>query len=1100
MEAKTVSLLQDQTVCVVDAYGLIYQVFHAPGMEMTNAFGEPTGAVFGFARDIVALMTKLRPDYLFCAYDMHAPTFRSALYPEYKANRPPTPDDLLLQFDFTREFLKCLGVPAIGVVGFEADDVMATIATRVQELGGKTILATSDKDARQLINDSTSIYLIRKDQTYGEAELFADWGIAPRQVVDFQALVGDKADNVPGVPLVGPKVASELLAKYDTLEGVFQGAIGQKGKRFENIRNGQNDALLSRQLVTLKKDAPIELDWNEGKLGPIHSDNLRVAFKYWNFRSLLNKVDALAEEFGDEPAPPSEWLAKIQEDRNAFLGRTTSEAAPSLLDVSGDAPARSESAALSRGSSSSFDPQAPLATRLRSSLYGSKSKSSDAPVPHDDFAVFELVGAQRFRNLASLPLPKNAASDVGKREIVVVQTRDALEKLAQTLAAASAFSVATITRELPEIGAVRPRFATLCGLAFAVATNEAFYVPLRAPLGEKTLEIDDALNILKAPLESSEIAKIGFNLKYSALVLFDHGVKLRGIGFDAALADYLARSGETRRELDELAAAYLDRTLFNIKGALGSGAKKTTIDFLPFEVAGEYAADSVLVPLATAYAFKEKIAAAPELERLAFDLEFPILEILAEMELNGIAINADVFRAASAEFLAQQTQLEAEIRREVALYDPEPGFAQSINLNSPKQLQRLLFEDLHLRVVKKTKSGPSVDAEVLEELATEHPIPHKIVEWRKLVKLRGTYLEPLPLQTAPSTRRICATFNQAATATGRLSSSDPNLQNIPTRTESGKLIRSGFVPDESLGFDAFVSCDYSQIELRVLAHLSGDERLIRAFETNQDVHASVASQLFHVAPENVDPNLRRMAKAVNFGLVYGQTAFGLSKKLNISAGEAQDYIDAFFATYPRVPAFFDRVLDECARVGYVQTALGRRRALSGVRGARGRKPLNFPERAAINAVVQGTAADIMKLAMIAVWTRLKNEGWVVSHWSQAAAAPTPRKKSTFAPAPSQSSSRSPASAVPQLLFDVFSEPTPEEEPQSREEVETNAEQNAGRERARLLLQIHDELLFETRREDADELAKIVVEETSLGNPLAVPLKIDVEIGSNWGEL
>ena len=1125
--------LAGKTVCVVDAYGLIYQVFHAPGMEMTNAQGEPTGAAFGFVRDVLGLMRKLSPDYLLCAYDMRAKTFRSELYPEYKANRSATPDDLLLQFDFTREFLKAVGVPALGVVGFEADDVLATVARTVSELGGETILATSDKDARQLLDDRTSIYLLRKEKFYRAPELLADWGIRPDQVVDFQALVGDSSDNVPGVPLIGPKVAGDLLQKFETLEGVFDAAVGMKGKRYENIRNGRDLALLSRELVKLRTDVPLEIDWDAARLGGVDPERLRRLFQYWGFRSLIGKVDELAETFGVATAPQSDWFDGIEARRQGFLSGSAS-AAPSdasaektLFNAVSESSAPAVSAETADGvrdGSFDFDAATPLLDRLAVSQYGCAPKPrpvAATPENADSPADFELIGTERFASSADFPFPALNSTQNAPTAATLVDDAEKLDALKTRLDSASVLSLATLVLEEAEFGRVRPRFATLCGLALAVSPTEAFYLPFRGPLGTPTLDAAATLETLRDALESPTLPKIGAEIKFDALVLRDLGVRLRGVVFDVLLADYLVRSGETRRTLAEIAETYLDRSTFDLNAATGTGKKRIPLDLLPPSTLAERAADAVLIPLAAAPILREKIAAEPALERLALDLETPLVETLAEMELSGIAIEPERFRAANADFLRRQETLETEIRAAIAAVDETPGFAETINLNSPKQLQRVLFDDLKLPIIKKTKTGPSVDAEVLEELALFHPIPEKIVELRRLTKLRGTYLEPLPTQALPSTGRVCATFNQAATATGRLSSSEPNLQNIPARSENGKIIRAGFVPDAALGFDAFLSCDYSQIELRVLAHFSGDPELRRAFADGEDVHALVASRLFGVAQADVTPDMRRKAKAVNFGLVYGQTSFGLSKAIGVSTGEAAAYIDAFFATYPGVLTFFDRVLDDCARRGFVQTLLGRRRALTGVRGARGRKTLNFPERAAINAVVQGTAADLMKLAMLAVWRRLKKEGWIASRWSEtfvdapgftkftqtAETAQIAGTVRTASPGPTPQVAKSAKSAAPSLfdgLDDFVAEQTAlNADVANADASPLNAASTAAvgtPERARLLLQIHDELLFETRRADADALAKIVVEEMRLGDPLTVPLQIDAEIGANWGEL
>ena len=1062
--------LEGKTVCVVDAYGLLYQVFYAKKMEMTNTRGEPTGATFGFARDVLSMMTSLPIDYLFCAYDMRAKTFRSDIFQEYKANRSATPDDLLLQFDFSREFLKGVAVPALGLVGYEADDVMATLSQRVKELGGKTIIVTSDKDARQLLDDATSIYLIRKNAYYTPEDLKKDWGVAPSQVVDFQALVGDSVDNVPGVPGIGPKSAGELLKQFGNLDAVLEAAGTLKGKKYENIAANKESALLSRELVKLRRDIPIEIDWNAGKLDGIDPERLVRLFQYWNFKSLEKRINELVERFGRAQAEPSEWFDRIENMRNERM---------SVAE-----PTRAHAARQDE----SFDESTPLAERLRRSLYGAQSfapsaiqKEETLPENKRDSALIQT----QYSRLKDLPLPTPAPRDSWRGE--VVDTEEKLDALVNALASVPLLSLAAITLEEPDLGRVRARTATLAGLALAAAPEKAFYLTLRAPLGYATVDFNAALEKLRPIFENAQILKLGFELKYDALALLTSGIKLRGIAFDAALADYLALAGETRRTLDDLASTYLDARLYDLRDALGAGRKRVTLDAVAPETVALYAADKVLASLNAAPILRDRLLETPALEKLALDLETPLVEALVEMEYNGVAIDPEVFRQTAKVSKERQEVLETEIREIVRQADPDPHFAQEINLNSPKQLQRLLFDDLKLPVIKKTKTGPSVDAEVLEELSLVHEVPEKIVELRKLVKLCGTYLEPLPRQTTPGTNRVSATFNQASTATGRLSSSDPNLQNIPARSQIGKEIRSGFIPDATQGFDALLSCDYSQIELRILAHFSNDAALLRAFQENRDVHASVAAQIFGVAEEDVDADMRRKAKAVNFGLVYGQTPFGLSKSIGVSREAAADYIDKFFETYPSVLVFFDRVLEDCAKRGYVETLLGRRRALEGVRGARGRKTLNFPERAAINAVVQGSAADVMKLAMLSVWRRLRREGWIVSHWAPDDHTPTPLANVSDA-----TSSTTPLFNPAEYQLLEFQD--------GREDQREKTPTPHGQERARLLLQIHDELLFETRREDADELAKIVVEEMKLNNPLNAPLQIDAEIGANWGEL
>ena len=1074
--------LQGKTVCVIDAYGLIYQAYYAGKTELTNSYGEPTGAVFGFAREIIKLMRDLRPDYFFCAYDLHGKTFRNELYEPYKANRSETPDDLLMQFNFTREFLKAINVPTLQSPGFEADDALATAAKQTEALGGRVILVTSDKDARQLLTDSTTIYHARKNEFYNVESLMNDWGIAPNQVVDYQALVGDAVDNVPGVPLVGPKNASELLRAYHTLEGVLNAAGSLKGKRYENLVKFRDQALLSRKLVKLRDDVPLAIDWDAGRLGGVDPERLRALFLYWNFRSILKEIEPLAQEFGTARAEPSEWFDALAARDNHEAAQTRSPRAPSLFDsLDQTIPPQTAPTRRVNPGAIEFQRNEPLLARFAASQYGSPLGE---PVKQIDanFSDFQLTSVAQFPDLVNLELPSDPTRLPEIRRAQIVNTREALEELRRSLDRAHILSVAVVTDEAAEFGRVRARYASLCGLALACELERSYYLPFQAPLGTATLDRTETLETLRPYLESRDLAKVGSQLKYDALVLRDAGIQLRGVVVDVILIDYLARSGETQRSLDDLARAYLGVELFSIKSATGSGQKRVSIPSLNSDAVAQYAGDLAQIPLVLAAILRAKLERSPSLVKLYSELEIPLMETLAEMEYNGVAIAPEHFAQESKLCQERKNALEREIREEVARVDPDPFFARTINLNSTKQLQRLLFDDLKLRTLKKNKSGPSVDAEVLETLAEEHPIPEKIVELRRLVKLQGTYLEPLPLLALGESHRIFTTFNQEATATGRLSSSDPNLQNIPARTEAGKRIRAGFIPDATLGFDAFLSCDYSQIELRILAHFSNDPELKRAFFDNVDIHASVAAKLFGTPLDKVTSDMRRKAKAVNFGLVYGQTSFGLSKSLGISPRDAADYIDAFFATYPGVLTFFDRVLEDCASRGYVQTPLGRRRALTGVRGARGRKTLNFPERAAINAVVQGAAADLMKLAMINVWRKLRRENWIASHWAESA-SPNVAVQSTFVKPPETlfefAQMQNNAAATPQL--NVGARETPKE-------------------RAKLLLQIHDELLFETKRDDADELAAIVVDAMTLNNPLSVPLKVDAEIGVNWGEL
>jgi len=896
--------LQGQTVYVVDAHSLIYQVFHALP-EMTSPRGEPVGAVFGFARDVLYLLEVKRPDYLFCAFDMPGKTFRHELFDRYKIHRPEMPDDLVPQIESIRRLIEALGVPALGCESFEADDVMATLARISDELGGACCLVTGDKDCRQLISDRVTLYNIRKDQVFDREALKAEWGITPEQVVDFQALVGDSVDNVPGVPLIGPKLAQQLLALYGTLEGVLEHAEEVSGaKRRQNLIEGRQQALLSRELVRLNQHVPVAIDWRAGRVGGIDRGRVLELFGEFGFRSLAEKVEAL-EAIQGKPAPkkPEVW------------------------------------------------------------------------------AEYRLVA-----------------------------TPEALEAFVDQLRRQKCISLDT------ETTSIWPRWAQLVGLSFAWKDDEAWYVPVRAPEGEPCLDLNTTLEALRPVLEDPAIEKVGQNLKYDMIVLRSAGVELAGVTFDTMVASYLLDAGQRNHNLDDLARRYLDHTTIKISQLIGTGKNQKRMDEVPVRQVADYAGEDALLPLRLRPILSEKLAEA-NLEKLCADVELPLIDVLVELEYNGIKIDVDRLAELSRQHAARMEILEKEI------YDLA---GRKFNIASPKQLQEILFREQGLPVLKKTKTGPSTDAGVLEELAAVHPLPAKIIEYRQVAKLKGTYVDALPQMVHPETGRVHASFNQVVAATGRLSSSDPNLQNIPVRTEAGREIRSAFVPGEE-GW-VLLAADYSQIELRVLAHFSGDERLCEAFARDEDIHARVAGQVYGVPLEEVTGQMRRQAKAVNFGVIYGQSPFGLARQLGIDKQAAAEFIDTYFEGYPGIEKFLARVLAECRERGYVNTILGRRRAIRGVRADAGRQR-NLAERTAINTVIQGSAADLIKQAMIAIHRRLRRE-------------------------------RLPA---------------------------------------RMLLQIHDELVFEVPTQKLHDLAGLVTEEMAGAEPLCVPLKVDVKAGQNWAD-
>ncbi len=925
------------TVYLVDAFSLIFQVFHALP-EMTSPSGQPVAAVHGFTRDLLDLLEKKKPDYLFVAFDVPGPTFRDELYPAYKAGRDEMPADLQLQIPQIRRMLEALGIPILELAGYEADDVLATVARRAEQAGLDCVLVTGDKDCRQLISERIKLYNIRKDQFFDAAALQADWGIRPDQVVDFQSLVGDSVDNIPGIQLIGPKIASELLGKHGTLEGVLDHAGEVSGdKRRANLMAGREIAMLFRRLVRLVDDVPLDFAWDAGR---IHRVDIEL-------------VEQLCREFG----------FRRLGDRVRGLGRGGAVHVPSSL----------EAAEAGLGESG---PRSRVSPRLETGL-----------------------------------------GETGLRETAdyrTVATQQDLDQLVRDLSQQRRISVDT------ETTSTNPRWAEIVGYSFAWQPGSACYIPVRAPAGEPQLDPETVQDALRPLLEDPAIEKIGQNLKYDIIVLRSAGVHVRGTAFDTMVADYLLDPGERNHSLDDLAKRYLGHTTIKIKELIGTGKSQKRMDQVPVPLITAYAAEDADVPVRLVGILQSRLD-EEGLGPLFRQLEMPLIDVLVEMEFNGIKVDVDKLRELGGRFKCRMDQLEAEIY-ELA--------GRSFNIDSRQQLAKVLFEDLQLPGGKKTKTGLSTDVEVLEGLAASHPLPAKIIEYRQYAKLRSTYAEALIELVHPQTGRVHTSFKQDVAATGRLSSTDPNLQNIPVRTEDGRLIRSAFVAGEP-GWK-LVTADYSQIELRVLAHFSGDQALQRAFAADEDIHALVASEVYGVPLQEVTREQRRGAKAVNFGVIYGQSPFGLAQALGIDKAEAAQFIDAYFARYPGVDDFIKRTLAECRKKGYVNTVLGRRRAVHGVRDLSSlgdSRQRNLPERIAINTVIQGSAADLIKKAMIQVHARMQREGF----------------------------------------------------------------------RARLLLQIHDELVFETPGEDVERLATLARQEMESVEQLSVPLKVDLKVGDNWAD-
>ena len=921
---EPVGLQNGDLVVIVDSHSLIYQVFHAMP-TMTAPDGTDVAAVHGFLRDLAELRRRYDPAYLLCAFDESEVTFRNELYPEYKAHREPMPAALHAQVKTIRKSLQTLAIPVLSQPGFEADDILATLTSQAEAAGASVILVTSDKDCRQLLSENTSMLNIRKGTLFGPAELIEVWNIRPDQVVDFQAMCGDSVDNVPGVPKIGPKAAADLLAQFDSLDGVYENvdSISANARR-KTLQDHRDQAYLSRDLVRLDRNMAMATDWIAWRRPMANATELEQLFQQLGFRQ--------------------------------------------------------------------------LATRYMDQASTSIAASNQPEMPKIDTTQYRCIDS----NLKLVEL--------------VAEIRESLDKLPEQERWLSIDTETTSTA---------PTSATLVGIAMAWNDATPVYVPVRAPqeFKSRTLALRFVIEQLGPLLADATLRKIGQNLKYDLIVFANHGFDVANVAFDTMLADYLCSPGDRNHSLDELSKRNLGHEMIPIKELIGSGKTQITIDAVDLDRVTQYAAEDTDVALRLVPILQQRLTIM-QIDSVFYDLEMPLVSVLVEMERNGIQIDPDRLQRLSGQF----EQKIAGLRDQIFEYAND-----KLNLDSPKQLANLLFERLNLRVVKRTKSGPSTDVEVLQELALEHPLPALIIEYRQASKLKSTYIDALPKLINPITGRVHTSFRQDVAATGRLSSTEPNLQNIPIRTEEGRSIRSAFiVPGPEW---IFLAADYSQIELRMMAHFCNDETLTKAFLNDEDIHTAVAAQVYGCELQIVSPEQRRSAKAINFGILYGQSPFGLAKALNIDKGAAAEFIDAYFANFSGVRAFMLSTLAQARRDGYVATMSGRRRYLNGIRdfsklNPNQQKTLLEPERMAVNTIIQGSAADLIKVAMIALHRRL----------------------------------------------------------------------SSSKLKAKMLLQIHDELLFEVHRDDAEELHAIVKHEMTHAAQLSVPLIVDIKTGPTWADL
>jgi len=897
--------MKQPEIILVDGSSYLFRAFYVPQLKrMQNASGQPTGAVFGVINMLKSLESEYPESQIIAIFDAKGKNFRHELYSEYKANRPPMPDELRSQIDFVHRSIKALGIPLIAMPGVEADDVIATYAKQASGMGKSVLVASGDKDLAQIVNAQVHIIDTMKKVIYDEAGVVEKYGVRPDQIIDYLALMGDSSDNVPGVPKVGPKTAVKWIAEYGSIEKIVENADQIGGKVGENLREFIPQLPLSQDLVTVRSELEVEPPLAQVKQAEVDTASLIELFTELQFKK---------------------WLGELGES-----------------------------------------------------------------------------------------LPASNTEDVGEYKPgnyqVIFEEAEFLAWI-ERLASSEGFAFDTETTSL------EAQQAELVGVSFAIDVGEAAYVPVAHTYmgAPQQLDRDFVLAALKPLLENPELSKIGQNLKYDMSVLANYDIHMDGVRFDTMLESYVLDSVASRHDMDSLSSLHLGHQPVAFSEIAGKGKAQLTFDQVDIDKGGHYAAEDADVTLRLHCALMPKLTQQPKLHRVFNELEMPLVTVLSRVECNGVLIDDNM--------LLQQSQRLAMSMQETEqqAYQLAEG---EFNLASPKQIQEILYDKMQLPVLKKTPKGaPSTAEDVLQELAVEHELPRLILEHRGFGKLKSTYTDKLPMMINPRSGRVHTSYHQAVAATGRLSSSDPNLQNIPIRTEQGRRIREAFVADSG---NVIVAADYSQIELRIMAHLSGDDTLVDAFTKNLDIHRATAAEIFSAELAEVSDEQRRHAKAVNFGLIYGMSAFGLAKQLHVPRKQAQQYIDQYFARYPGVKNYMETTRESAREIGFVETVYGRRLYLPDI-NARNHNMRQYAERTAINAPMQGTAADIIKRAMIEV-----------DRW---------------------------------LLEDQID--------------------------ARMIMQVHDELVFEVDGSQAESLQRKICEIMQDVAELEVPLIVDAATADNW---
>ena len=901
---------------LLDAYALIYRAYYGfIRNPRINSKGENTSAVLGFVNTLEEILTKENPEYIGVAFDPHGPTFRHEAFPDYKAQREETPEGIRFAVPIIKDVLKAYRIPVLEVQGFEADDVIGTLAKQSESIGElDTYMMTPDKDYGQLVAKNVKMYKPRFDGGFdilGEKEVKEKYGLSDvKQVIDLLGLMGDSSDNYPGCPGVGEKTAVKLINEFGSIENLLAHTEQLKGAMKKKVEEHVEDIKMSKFLAAIKTDVPITLNLESLKREPIDDVALKEIFERLEFRTLLRKKLG-----GSDTTSASSPTPTVSSNKNKGKGQ--------------------------------------MGNLFSGDLFGGASESPQTPSSQaSENAKFTDMGQGDlfFSNLSDLTTTPHTYQ--------LVDSMEEMEKLAANILT---FGFVSLDTETTSVDAMS---AKLVGLSFAMKEGEAYYVPVpqheewTGEDFEKTLKV---VNIFKKVYENDQILKIGQNIKYDMMVLANYDIHLEGKMFDTMIAHYIL-APELRHNMDYLAEVYLKYKTIHIDALIGSGKKQRSMSELDPKEVYEYAAEDADVTLKLKNILEKELH-EKGLYQLFEEVEMPLVPVLARMEMNGARIDEASLAETSKVFTERMETIERDIR-EVA--------GQELNISSPRQIGELLFDQLKIdSKPKKTKTGQYVtDEATLLALKSKHPVVEKILDYRGYKKLLSTYIDALPQLVNPRTGHIHTSYNQAVTATGRLSSSNPNLQNIPIRDENGKEVRKAFIPDEG---ELFFSADYSQIELRLMAHLSQDKNMVEDFNSGHDIHQATAAKIFKVPIEEVTSTMRRKAKTANFGIIYGISAFGLAERMEVSRGEARQLIDDYFATYPGVKEYMDKSIEKARQLGYTQTLLGRRCQLPDI-NSRNAVVRGYAERNAINAPIQGTAADIIKVAMIRIDKRMREEG------------------------------------------------------------------------------------------------------------------------------